>query len=69
MTPPLWQKVKKNFHFDESERGELKSWLKTQHSKTKDHDIWSHLFMANTWGNNGNSNRLYFLGLQNHCRW
>ena len=20
-------------------------------------------------GNNGNSNRLYFLGLQNHCRW
>ena len=22
MTPPLWQKVKKNFHFDESERGE-----------------------------------------------
>ena len=27
----------------------------------------------NSWqidgGNNGNSNRLYFLGLQNHCRW
>ena len=22
-----------------------------------------------TWGNNGNSDRLYFLGLQNHCRW
>ena len=21
------------------------------------------------WGNNGNSDRLYFLGLQNHCRW
>ena len=21
------------------------------------------------WGNNGNSNRLYFFGLQNHCRW
>ena len=20
------------------------------------------------WGNNGNSDRLYFLGLQNHCR-
>jgi len=20
-------------------------------------------------GNNGNSDRLYFLGLQNHCRW
>ena len=24
---------------------------------------------ANRWGNNGNSDRLYFLGLQNHCRW
>ena len=21
------------------------------------------------WGNNENSDRLYFLGLQNHCRW
>ena len=21
------------------------------------------------WGNNGNSDRLYFLGLQSHCRW
>ena len=25
--------------------------------------------MANRWGNNGNSERLYFWGLQNHCRW
>jgi len=25
--------------------------------------------MANTWGNYGNSERLYFSGLQNHCRW
>ena len=25
--------------------------------------------MANRWGNNGNSDRLHFLGLQNHCRW
>ena len=24
--------------------------------------------MANRWGNNGNSDRLYFFGLQNHCR-
>ena len=22
-----------------------------------------------TWGNNGNSDRLYFFGLQSHCRW
>ena len=25
--------------------------------------------MANRWGNSGNSDRLYFGGLQNHCRW
>ena len=25
--------------------------------------------MANRWGNSGNSVRLYFSGLQNHCRW
>ena len=24
--------------------------------------------MANRWGNSGNSDRLYFLGLQNHCQ-
>ena len=29
----------------------------------------SHHFMANRWGNNGNSDRHYFGGLQNHCRW
>ena len=46
-----------------------KSWLKTQHSKNKDHGIQSHHFVANRRGNNGNSDRLHFLGLQNHCRW
>ena len=24
---------------------------------------------ADRWGNSGNSGRLYFSGLQNHCRW
>ena len=24
---------------------------------------------ANRWGNNANRERLYFFGLQNHCRW
>ena len=31
--------------------------------------IWFHHFKANRWGNNGNSDRLYFLGFQNHFRW
>ena len=30
---------------------------------------WSHHFMGNRWGNNGNSVRLYFFGLQNHYTW
>ena len=35
---------------EESERGEWKNWLKAQHSKHKDHGIWSHHFMANRRG-------------------
>ena len=54
---------------DEGERGEWKSWLITQQSKNENHGIQLHHFMAYRWGNNGNSDRLYFLGLQNHCRW
>ena len=52
---------------DESERGEWKSWLKAQHSESEDHGIWPYHFKANRWGNNGNSEKIYFLGLQNHC--
>ena len=40
--------------------------LKLNIQKTK---IWSHHFVANRWGNSGSSIRLYFSGLQNHCRW
>ena len=43
--------------------------FKAQHSENEDHGIQSHHFMANRWGNSGNSGRLYFSGLQNHCRW
>ena len=57
---------------------ELKSLLKVKEDSEKvglklniqktDHGIWSHYFMVNRWGNNGNSERLYLLGLQSHCR-
>ena len=30
----------------------------------KTNGIWSHHFMESRWGNNGNSDRLYFWGLQ-----
>ena len=47
----------------------IKIWLTTQHSKNEDHGIRSLYLMANRWGKNGNSERFYSLGLQNHCRW
>ena len=43
--------------------------LKAQHSENEDHGIRSHHFIGHRWGNRGNSVRLYFEGLQNHCRW
>ena len=46
-----------------------KNWLKTQYSENEDHGIWSYHFMANRWENSRHSDRLYFFGLQNHCRW
>ena len=46
----LWQRVE-----EESQ----KSWLKTQHSKNKDHGIRFHNFMANRWGKCGNSDILF----------
>ena len=47
---------------EESEKAGLKRNIK----KTK---VMASGPMANRWGNNGNSDRFYFLGLQNHCRW
>ena len=61
-----------------AEREELKSLLKVKEESEKvglklniqkSKIIRSHHFIANIWGNNGNSDRLYFFGLQNHCQW
>ena len=54
-----WRRTKEPL--DESDRGEWKSWLKAQHSENEDHGIRSHHFLADRWGNGGNSDRLYFL--------
>ena len=35
--------------------------LKLNIQKKEDQGIWFHHFMADRWGNNGNSDRLYFL--------
>ena len=56
---------------EEDEKAGLKFNIqkkKNQHSENEDHGIWSRHLMENRWRNNGNSERLYFLGLQNHCK-
>ena len=67
MTPPLWQKAEelKNLLMKVKEESE-KSGLKFNIQKTN-HGIWFHHFMANKWRKSGNSDRLYFGRLQNHC--
>ena len=61
MTPPYGRKQRRTKEpLDESERGERKGWLKSQHSESEDHSIWFHHFMGNRWGNSGNSDRLKF---------
>ena len=54
---------------EESEKAGLKFNIqKTKFMASSPITSWHH-FMANRWRNSGNSGRLYFLGLQNHCRW
>ena len=55
----LLKKVK-----EESEKAGLKLYIQKTKIMAAAHDS-----MANRWGNNGNSDRLYFPGLQNHCGW
>ena len=50
---------------EESEKVGLKLNIQKTKIMASSHDH----FMANRWGNNGSSERLYFWGLQNHCRW
>ena len=51
---------------EESEKAGLK--LNIQKTKIKASIRYYH-FMANRWGNSGNNDRFYFLGLQNRCGW
>ena len=57
----------KSILMKEKEESE-KAGLKLNIQKTK-MASGPHHFMANRWGNNGNSVRLYSFGLQNHCKW
>ena len=48
--------------------GSEKVGLKLNIQKIKDHGVWFHHLTANRWRNSGNNGRLYFWGLQNHCK-
>ena len=65
----LWEIVKYREAWHAVVHGVGKSWPKAQHSENKDHGIQSRHFMANRWINSGSRGRIYFFGLQNHCRW
>ena len=53
---------------DESERGEWKTGLNSTFKKRRSWHLVPSI-MAYRWGDNGSRDRLYFLGLLNHCRW
>ena len=71
MTPPFWQKTNslhKELLMKMKEQSE-KAVLKLRIQKTNimaSGPIMS--WQINGW-KNGNSDGLYFLGIQNHCRW
>ena len=75
MTPPLWQSKEKlkSFLIKVKEENE-KTGLKLNIQKMKimasgPITSWKMEKMETvTWGKNGNSDRFYFLGLQNQCR-
>ena len=71
-----------NVGLDEAQAGIMNAWRNISNLRYADDTtlmaesirelkslIWSQHFMANRWGNNGNSDRLYFLGLQSYYRW
>ena len=64
MIPPLWQKeeLKSLLMKVKEENEEVGLKLNIQQTKIMASGIQSHHFMANRWGNSGNSVRLYFWG-------
>ena len=48
---------------EESKKSGLNSFKPASRFKNEDYGIRSHHFMANRWGNNGNSYKLYFGGV------
>ena len=64
----LFKKIRDTKGIFHAKMGSIKD-RNCRDSENEDHGIRSHHFMANRWENSGNRVRLYFFGLQNHCRW
>ena len=69
MTPPLRQRAELESHLMKVKEESEKVGLKLNIQKTKNMASGPMTSRQNKWGNSGNSVRLYFGGLQNHCRW
>ena len=69
MTPPLWQKAKKKSLLMKVKEESEKVVLKLNIQKTKIMASGPIISWQVHGGNSGNSGRLNFGGLQNHCRW
>ena len=68
MTPPSWKKVKRSLLMKVKEESE-KVGLKLNIQKTKIMVSGPITSWQTDGEKNVNSERLYFWGLQNHCRW
>ena len=71
MTPYLFnlysEYIKENAGLDEAQTGIKIAGRNINNLRYAD-DTTLH-FMTDRWGNSGNSVRLYFLGIHNHCGW
>ena len=63
------EKELKNLLLRVKEKSEKVGWKCNIENKKEYHGIQSHHFMANRRRKSENSDRFYFLGLQNHYRW
>ena len=52
-----------------AESKELKSLLMKVKEESEKAGLKLNIQKTNRWGNNGNSDRLYFFQFQNHCQW
>ena len=77
ISDPVDGRIMENYSKDDLDSASIMQYRRRFEQWNPDH-VWNALpedqflekiNVANRWGNNGNSERLYIFGLQNHCRW